>query len=950
MARIPTYVSEQSATPGTSGVGSPALATPEQFGAGVGQEQQRLGQGIIALAVAGGNVGQEWEKKQQNLETENHVAKYDFYKTLLDMENAHTGDPRGFSQKVLNTFDESVDNYVNGLPVDETVRTRVKTRLMGQREAYMKSAAAFEMKSLDVRDTQDTSKALGVLYNRANIDGRIETFDALEKQAHDLIDVQPGIAELKKQNMKRAATEQLALRRFEGLERAALEATDPLALDGIRTELEQERWQKTINPKDYEMLLERVNRNIRTANTQEAVAARTAVTTLKQRNQEGVYIDPVEIEAVKSVVSKSNRPELASQLAMIEQRNNVFRDGYRMTPAQQREALEKAMKTGGVANLPEPVKRGIAGGVDITNGQISGAFLGGLFGAEYGSAADGNYGRPTGIKGPDGKPTSDAMGVAQFLSTTWLTVVRQNAEALGVDASKPDAELLKLRADPELAIKAAALYALDNKRALTRALGREPTDGELYMAHFLGTGGGPRFVLAAIQDPKGSPAASVDAGSIAANKPVFYGPDGKLLTNAQVMLNMTQKVMNGPSRVDYSLAKAWQTVGSKTIKALADDMIAFAQQHDVVGPVGDITTVEGMQQRGVAARKIADFYGVPIDKMRPFSKTETEALATKARDGTAEETLQVMQQIQGLGSPDMIRAANKQIGEKNDVFNHAAGLAYGDQKQFGVAADIIRGEKRMKQDKDVVASMGASEPQRIEAFNRIVGKALIGTTEGTAIRKAADAYYVQRYLVQGGARQGSFDASSGGWGGDSDYAKSIHAVLGGAGNPDGKAFGSVNGAMTALPRGVSAAQFQSVLPKMTIEDYTALSVFGGSPRYQNGDIAKPDEIAREGTFVATGAGQYIIHMADGKPLITARYADKSAHNYVFRGDPERLLAILTRLPPVPFNPAAPPARGQPGAIANPPLSEPPPPPLAQPTPSGMPPAIGQPGAGPRRRP
>ena len=48
---------------------------------------------------------------------------------------------------------------------------------------------------------------------------------------------------------------------------------------------------------------------------------------------------------------------------------------------------------------------------------------------------------------------------------------------------------MKLRDDPDAASSMAAVLTQSNSFKLTGKIGRRPTDGELYMAHFMGVGG-----------------------------------------------------------------------------------------------------------------------------------------------------------------------------------------------------------------------------------------------------------------------------------------------------------------------------------------------------------------------------------------------------------------------------------------------------------------------------
>src|SRR2546429_3404 len=105
--------------------------------------------------------------------------------------------------------------------------------------------------------------------------------------------------------------------------------------------------------------------------------------------------------------------------------------------------------------------------------------------------------------------TSSAAGLFQFIDQTWLGTMKQSGTALGygkyADAiSKTSAgryvvkdpamrnEIFALRKDPTANSVMAGAFANSNAKVLTDRLGRTPTDGELYMAHFLGASGAAR--------------------------------------------------------------------------------------------------------------------------------------------------------------------------------------------------------------------------------------------------------------------------------------------------------------------------------------------------------------------------------------------------------------------------------------------------------------------------
>lgn len=138
--------------------------------------------------------------------------------------------------------------------------------------------------------------------------------------------------------------------------------------------------------------------------------------------------------------------------------------------------------------------------------------------------------------------TSSARGLFQFIDQTWLGTVKEAGAALGygnyakaiektaeggyaVSDPATRREILKLRDDPEAASAMAGVLSQSNALKLSESIGRRPSDGELYMAHFMGVGGAAKLITAAQDSPQRSAAALFPAAA-AANRSIFYDRDG----------------------------------------------------------------------------------------------------------------------------------------------------------------------------------------------------------------------------------------------------------------------------------------------------------------------------------------------------------------------------------------------------------------------------------------
>jgi len=139
--------------------------------------------------------------------------------------------------------------------------------------------------------------------------------------------------------------------------------------------------------------------------------------------------------------------------------------------------------------------------------------------------------------------SSSAAGLFQFIDQTWLGTLKQAGPAFGygayadaitrnpstgrysVDDPEIRREIMKLRNDPSANAVMAGVLTQKNAAALSRRIGRAPTEGELYIAHFLGAGGAGKLVDLVASDPQ-TRAASVFPAAAHANRSIFYDRAG----------------------------------------------------------------------------------------------------------------------------------------------------------------------------------------------------------------------------------------------------------------------------------------------------------------------------------------------------------------------------------------------------------------------------------------
>lgn len=115
---------------------------------------------------------------------------------------------------------------------------------------------------------------------------------------------------------------------------------------------------------------------------------------------------------------------------------------------------------------------------------------------------------------------SSATGLFQFIDSTWLSMLSRHGGRHGI-APSSRAEALGLRNDPYVSSLMAAEYMAENRAVLRARLGRDVGAPDLYLAHFLGSGGAARFLAAMACDP-GASAAALFPKAARANRAIFY--------------------------------------------------------------------------------------------------------------------------------------------------------------------------------------------------------------------------------------------------------------------------------------------------------------------------------------------------------------------------------------------------------------------------------------------
>jgi hypothetical protein len=183
--------------------------------------------------------------------------------------------------------------------------------------------------------------------------------------------------------------------------------------------------------------------------------------------------------------------------------------------------------------------------------------------------------------------TSSASGLFQFTRDTWMKVVEQHGDSMGLaneaaslkngSTSPADRQrILDMRNNPEISARLAANYAIDNARAL-QAQGHKvtgPTD--LYLAHFLGSGGAAKFLDGMKQNPNAS-AADILPSAANANKTIFY-KNGEAASFADIYQRFAKHFDAATPATQKSVAVAALALADKVTPDRATTVTALTQR------------------------------------------------------------------------------------------------------------------------------------------------------------------------------------------------------------------------------------------------------------------------------------------------------------------------------------------------------------------------------------
>ena len=851
--RIREYQAENRAA---SDIPSPR-ASPNDFGAQIGAAMGQAGDSIQSAAATYKTA----QDRNDGIDADLRTAKIHqaFTKQYFDLQNVSAPGAKDFATTVGSSYDAVSDQFMGD--ASEATKRAAAVKLANLKTQFVDQAIGFEATSAAAKTRNDAKETLDTNANIVTLNPA--AYDVSLTANMDLID-KLGLPADVRDEMKRSNTQQLTHDYFSGRLDHAQSGAD---VDAVLADMADPKFTGRMDPKNTEALVNNAQAVRTTIATRTKAAATAAIKSLRDRMEAGESVPANEINAADSAVKLAQDPSQTNEWMILRTRNEALTTARTQSKAAvDAEALQIK---GAPSGFTPELDKGIGEAVSATGGKVSAQYIAATLARESGGLIAREAKKADGTRDYDfGAAASSARGPVQFIESTFINAMPQAVDTLGLKLppaaaaeleklrAHPGANpksfpaLLKLRADPNIALKVFATFTLQNRKELQASLGRNVNDAELYMAHFLGSGGAATFLKAFAVQPGASAVDVVGPAAAAANRSVFYDKDGTPKSVSQVYYGISSGFNGGVNAFQHERGKALTQVSTEmtALNQAHGDPMTYAAKNAGAVPA-DLTQSGGFAARGAQAMQQAEYY--KLDFPKPLTNDEAGSYKHRVEDGSSAEAVAALREL-GQFKGRAAEGASKQIAEQSPITAHLAGLfAHGGVSQ-SVAEDTVRGMRRITDDKGSKEWLGGSENGGSQRkFDAYVGAALDGIDPRFrgAAKTAADAYYVQKFAP----RDGTFD--------DAGYQRAVDATLAGR-------IGEVNGAQTVLPSGVTSAQMERAVDNISQSDLTAYSVHGGLPYDAIGRQILPHQISVEGTFEHRGGDVYALKMADDRYAIT----------------------------------------------------------------------------------
>ncbi len=191
--------------------------------------------------------------------------------------------------------------------------------------------------------------------------------------------------------------------------------------------------------------------------------------------------------------------------------------------------------------------------------------------------------------------TSSASGLFQFIKSTWMSMVKTYGHECGLGKHKaalqqgkcsPELQhqILALRNDPKLSSFMAAKLTQENTSILKQKIGREPTNKELYLAHFMGPSSAGKFINHLQKTPSSIPCSDFKQCALA-NQGVFKNASGGDRSYKEVFERLTSGFVSekqAPKQVAQLVPQKNYNAGSLVPNSLSNQNLSSWMMLDLL--------------------------------------------------------------------------------------------------------------------------------------------------------------------------------------------------------------------------------------------------------------------------------------------------------------------------------------------------------------------------------
>jgi hypothetical protein len=220
-------------------------------------------------------------------------------------------------------------------------------------------------------------------------------------------------------------------------------------------------------------------------------------------------------------------------------------------------------------------------------------------------------------------------------------------------------KIFALRGDPSANAAMAGAFTRANAASLASKLGRPASEGELYMAHFLGANGASKLIATAANRPSMS-AATMFPRAAAANRSIFFDAQGQPKSASQVYAALSGRYDTARAALGPALASLGSSATTRAAAFTAPPLASA--KPAAVTPLSNLIAASAANGnadtiRAAAGLPAADFNSLFSDSRRaPVSDVVRDLWTTRPRVAAALTGVPVPQAAPAATTPSVAPA------------------------------------------------------------------------------------------------------------------------------------------------------------------------------------------------------------------------------------------------------------------------------------------------------